>query len=233
MTVMPTQCRRTLEIVLLVILVIGSVGVQPGFAKGARGPRHVYGKSAARPSESSAKPSLRGENTTQGPAKSDAAHKAVTRGADKPSDIDTRISVQPRLLGKSVNPNRSVAQSPYHRRTLSALPRAHIPPVRNAIGIPISLRGNLGPSTGLHSNNLPGSPSVVSPAVPNNMTNHSTRIGGAAERVPHSTPNVVSPDAGRGAISGTGVANRYLGPPQIGRPKAVAGINGTTIKPTR
>jgi hypothetical protein len=32
------------------------------------------------------------------------------------------------------------------------------------------------------------------------------------------------------AISGTGLANRHLGPLQIGGPKAVAGINGTTIK---
>lgn len=217
---MRTQCYRTLEIVLLVFLVIGSVGVQPVLAKGARG--HVYGKSAARPSDSGAKPALHGENTTQGPAKADTVHTAVTRGADKPSDIDARISVQPQLLRKSVNPNRSVAQNPYHRRTPSAVPRIYIPPVRNAIGLPVSPRGNLGPSTGLHPRSLPGFPSVGS-----------TRIGGAAARVPHSTSNVVSPEAGRGAISGTGLANRRLGPPQIGGPKAVAGINGTTIKRTR
>jgi len=217
---MRTQCYRTLEIVLLVFLVVGSVGVQPVFAKGARG--HGYSKSAARPSESSAKPALHGENITRGPATAHTDHTAVTRGADKPSDIDARISVQPQLLRKSVNPNRSVAQNPYHRRTLSAVPRIYVPPVRNAIGLPVSTRGNLGPSTGLHPRNLPGSPSVGS-----------TRVGGAPARVPHSTSNVVSPEAGRGAISGTGLANRRLGPPQIGGPKAVAGINGTTIKRTR
>jgi hypothetical protein len=217
---MRTQCYRTLEIVLLGFLVIGSVGVPPVFAKDARG--HVCGKSAARSAESSAKPALGGENTTQGPAKAHSARTAVTRGADKPSDIDARISVQPQLLRKSVNPNRSVAQNPYHRRTLSVVPRIYIPPVRNAIGLPVPPPGDLGSSTGLHPRNLPGSPSVGS-----------TRIGGTAARVPHSTSNVVSPEAGRGAISGTGLANRRLGPPQIGGPKAVAGINGTTIKRTR
>jgi hypothetical protein len=156
----------------------------------------------------------------------------VARGADKPSDIETRIGVQPRLLGKSVHPNGPVAQLPYHRRKLSTLPRVQIPPLRNAIGQPISPRANLGPSAGLHPSNLPGSPSRGSRAVPNNMTSHSPTIG-TEERPLHSTPNTVSPEAGRGAINGTGLANGHPGPRQIGRPNAIAGINGTTIKRTR
>jgi len=230
---MRMKCRCTLEIGLIASLIIGSIGVQPvAFAKGGRGLGHSYGKSAPRPSESNAKPALRGESAPQGTGKPDTTHTAVTR-TEKPADIDTRISVQPRLLGKSINPNKPAAQTPYHRRTLSTLPRVQIPPVRNAIGLPISPRGNLEPSTGLRSNRLPGSPFAVSPAVPNNTTSHSPRIGGATERLPHSSPRVVSPVAGRGAINGTGLANRHLGPAQIGIPRAVAGINGTAIKPPR
>ncbi len=225
-TIVRTPYRHT---VLLVILAIGGMGAQPVFAKGGRGLGHVAAKSV-RLSEPRAKPALRGDNTPQGSAKADAAHAAVTRGVDKPSEIDTRISVQPRLPGKRVNPNKSVAQAPYPRRTLSAPPRMQSPPVRNAIGLPISPRGNLGPITRLHPNNLPGSRSVMAPAVPNNMANSSPRIGDTPERLPRPTPSVVSPPASRGAINGTGLANRHLGPPQIGTPNALAGINGTTIK---
>jgi hypothetical protein len=232
--------RCAFEIGLLVTLLIGSVAVQPGFSKGGRGAGHVYGKSAARPSESGARQALRGDNI-QGPAKADVAHTAVTRYADKPSDIDTRITVQPRRLGKSVTPNTgnakpaqtSLARSQYRPRTLSALPRAPTPPVRNAIGLPISPRGSFGPGNGLHPNSLFASRSFVSPAVPNGATGRLAGIGGAVERVPHFTPNFVSPGASRGAISGTGLTARRQGLTQIGGPKSVVGINGTTMKPAR
>ncbi len=227
---MRTQCHRTVGI--LVMVLIGS-GLQPGFAKGGRVPGHVYSKSAARPS-SSAKPAPQGATKTQVPVRADTAHSAVPRGADKPSDIDTRINVQARLPEKRVNPNGvnakaglSNIRNPYHQRTLSALPRRPNSPVRNAIGLPILPRGSLGPRDGLHST----SPSVASPVVPNSATGRLAGI--AVERVPHSTANVVSPAARQGAISGTGLAPRHLGPPQIGRGNAVAGINGTTIKRIR
>ena len=109
----------------------------------------------------------------------------MARGVDKPSDIETRISVHPRLLGKSVHPNGPVAQLPYHRRKLSTLPRVQIPPLHNAIGQPNSPHANLGPSAGLHPSNLPGSPSRGSRAVPSNMTSHSPTTG-TEERPLHS-----------------------------------------------
>jgi hypothetical protein len=198
---------------------------------------HACVKSAARPSGTGAKQVPHSENP--GPAKTDTAHTTVTRGGDRPSDIDTRITMQPRRLGKSVNPNTGHAhlaelpfpRNPYHPRTLAALPLApYSPPIRNAIGLPISPRGTVGPRDGSHPNSLRASPSVVSPAVPNTATG---RLVGTGAAVPRSTPNFASPGAGRGAISGTGLAPRHQGPSQIGRPKAVAGINGTTIKPVR
>jgi hypothetical protein len=192
-------------------------------------------KAAARPSGTSAKQPPHSGN--QGPAKTDTAHTTVTHCGDRRSDIDTRITVQPRRLAKSVNPNTGhapaelpFARKPYHPRTLSALPRAPYPPIRNAIGLPISPRGTVGPRDGSHPNSLRAAPSLVSPAVPNIGT---SRLTGTGAAVPRSTPNFVTLGAGRGAISGTGLAPRHQGPSQIGRPKAVAGINGTTIKPAR
>src|SRR5262245_392701 len=107
---------------------------------------------------------------------------------------------------------------------MSALPPRPTSPARHAIGLPILPRGSLAPRDGLHST----SPSVASPVVPNRATGRIAGIG--VERMPHSTANVVSPAARQGAISGTGLAPRHLGPPQIGRANAVTGINGTTIK---
>jgi hypothetical protein len=224
-TVMRKQCHCAFRIGLLAILLLGSMAVQPGFAKSGKSTGRVLAKSAARPSESGAKQPPQGEN--QGPGKADIAHIPVTRDGDKLNDIETRITVQPRRLGKSLNPNighanaLSFARNPYHPRTLSALPRVPYSPVRNAIGLPISPRASLGPGDGLHPTGLRPVRPLVSPAVPNSATGRVV--------APHPTPSFVSPSA----INGTGLASRHQGPPQIGRPSAVAGINGTTIKPVR
>jgi hypothetical protein len=123
---MRTQCHRSIGI--LFILLIGSAGLQPGFAKGGRGPGHVYSKSSAARPSSSAKPALRGANNTQVPVKEDTARTAVPRGIDKSRDIDTWISVQPRLPEKRVIPNGVNAKAglagvrnPYHPRAFHHL----------------------------------------------------------------------------------------------------------------
>jgi hypothetical protein len=218
---MPSERHRTAGMGVLIALVISSAAVQPGFAKG---PGHS--KSAVRPSQSNAKLAPRNENNTHVPPKTNA-----TRGADKPPEIDTRITVQPPHFGKSVNPNVKplpIVRNPYHPRTLSALPRASNPAARNAIGVSILPRETLGARNGAH---LPTSP--VSPAIPRSATGRVAGVSGVHGRGPLSPSNVLSPGASRGVISGTGLAPRHLGPPQIGGPKAVAGINGTTIKPRR
>ncbi len=215
---MRKQGNRALKIGLALLLV-GSMAVQPGFAKGGKGSGRVLTKSAARPSEPGAKQMPQ----SQVPAKADSARTPVTREGDKPSDIDTPITVPPRRLGKSLNPNIGQIKplspsNPYHQRTLSALPRVPYSSVRNAIGLPISPRANVGPVDGLHPNGLRPVRPLVSPAVPNSAT----------RRVVVPYPNFASP---RGAISGTGLAPRHQSPSQIGRPSSVAGINGTTIRP--
>src|SRR5262249_19041628 len=133
-----------------------------GFAKGGKGGGRMLTKSAARPPESGTKQMPQ----SQVPAKVDS-RTTVTREGDKLRDIDTRITVQPRRLGKSLNPNIGQIKpfspsNPYHQRTLSALPRAPYSSVRNAIGLPISPRASVGRVDGLHP--------LVSPAVPNSAT---------------------------------------------------------------
>jgi hypothetical protein len=196
---MRTQCHRTIRI--LFILLIGSAGLQPGFAKGGRGPGHVYSNSSAARPSSSAKPALRGANNTQVPVKADTAHTAVPRGTDKPRDIDTRISVQPRQLGKSVNPSvKPLSVNPYHPRALSALPKAPTSSARNAIGIPIPPRGNVTARNRSRPNSPIAAPSVRS--LPHSSNNRVAGVGGVLDHMPHSPLNVVSAAASRGVISG-------------------------------
>jgi hypothetical protein len=281
---MRRQCCCALKIGLAILL-IGSLAVRPGFAKGARGGQHADdGKAAARPAETGAGQAPSAEDKGGGAAKADttlhaparndtdrrsgpaspepdASNKDAPRG--KPGDIDTRITVQPRRLGKSAKPNNGhaktiespIARNLYHRRTLSSVPRAPNPPVRNAIGLPVSPRGNVGPRggmpvrnaiglpvsprgdvgprDGMHPNSLAVPPSAVPAVVPGSATGRLTGVGGGLDRrVPNAYPSITSPAAGRGAINGTGLAHRNLGPPQIGGPKtSVAGLNGTMIKP--
>jgi hypothetical protein len=94
-----TQRRHAFKIRLLLILLICGMTIHPGFAKGGKSIGHAYVKSAARPSGTSAKQAPHSGN--QGPAKTDTAPTTVTHSGDRPSDIDTRITVQPRRLAKS------------------------------------------------------------------------------------------------------------------------------------
>ena len=70
-TAMRMKRHGTLEITLLALLVIGTVRVQPVFAKGARGQDTSMASRRPRPSEASAKPALRREMSPQAPAKVD------------------------------------------------------------------------------------------------------------------------------------------------------------------
>jgi len=183
-TPMRKQWPWAFKIGLLVILLVCSMAAQPGFTKGGKSTAHGYGKSAA----GGAKQTPQGQ--TQGPAKADTTHTPVTREGDKPSDIDTRITVQPRRLGKSLSPNAGHVNplslaNPNHQRTLSALPRAPYSPARNAIGLPISPRPSVGPGYGLPPNGLRSVHPLVSPAVPNNATGRVV--------APHPTPSFDRP----------------------------------------
>ena len=79
MIVMRTKCPWTFKIGLLVIL-LGGMAAQPGFAKGGKGAGHVLAKSAARPSRAGANLPSQG-----GLAKADTAHAPVTRSTSRRS----------------------------------------------------------------------------------------------------------------------------------------------------
>lgn len=163
-----------------------------------------------------------------------------TPGGENRNDIDTRISVQPRRLGAKPDKGgaKTTIESPaardHHRRMLS-VPRAPVPPVRNAVGVPVPQHGNMERRDIAHPNSLaaPHNSPAGATVVPGSTGSHVTKVEAGVDRhVPNANPVVTPPAANRGAITGTGLTHHNVGPSQIGGPKAsVAGINGTTIKP--
>jgi hypothetical protein len=157
-------------------------------------------------------------------------------GKTGPSDIDTRISVQPRRLG--AKPDKAAGKtaigSPLARRLqrpIPPTPRMPNVPVRNALGVPVQQRANT-ERRDLGRPFAPAAPGGVT-AAPSSAGSNVTGVEGPADhRVPTTNPVVVPPGPNRGAINGTGLTHRNVGPPLIGGPKAAAaGVNGTTIKP--
>jgi hypothetical protein len=166
-------------------------------------------------------------------------------GANDSGAGDTNIAPSRHLdrksnkIGPDKSTNGSVLTRNLYRRMLS-VPRTPNRPVRNAIGVPVlphervERHDNLHPDV-LHPgtlsapHNSPGGTTVA----PGNVGSRLTRIeGGAGRHAPNANPIVAPAAANRGAVSGTGLMHRNLGPSQIGGPKAsVAGINGTTIRP--
>jgi hypothetical protein len=152
--------------------------------------------------------------------------------------IDTSIAPSRRLdhkPGKTGEGKTTIQPAPQNlrRRTLSASPTPNRP-IRNAIGVPVPARQSVERYDSTH----PGAPAVprASPggtAVPGSVGSRFTRTEGAiAHRTPNQNPIVTPVAPNRGAISGTGLIRRNVGPSQIGGPKAsVAGVNGTTIRP--
>jgi hypothetical protein len=161
-------------------------------------------------------------------------------GATNPTDIDTRISVQPRRLGGKPDKvgGKSAIGLPLARklqRPTPPTPRMLNVPVRNALGVPVQQHERRDLSR-------PHAPAAAAPAgsvgataVPSNAGIHTNRAEGSPDhRGAITTPAIVPPLANRAAINGTGLTNRNVGPPLIGGPKAaIAGINGTAIKPKR
>jgi hypothetical protein len=153
-------------------------------------------------------------------------------GGSNPGDIDTRITVQPRRLGKD---RPTTQESPLvrnlHRRLLST-PRSRPldRPVRNAVGIPVTpdgirRRDDLRPNSVVVPRNL----APVTPGLPGSGRGP---VAKGDRRFANTNPAVVPTPGRRGAISGTGMAHHNIGLSQIGGPRApVAGINGTTIRP--
>jgi len=157
---------------------------------------------------------------------------SVQNGKDT---TDTSVHVEPvrRVLDKRNKPGENNGASrapgvPTLTRRLSPSPQA---PIRNSIGVVVPAPARVGPRESTHlPTAVPRLPSATTPLGPGNVSARPPVKPEAPNRS-MANPIVTPPAANRGAINGTGVARRNVGPPRIGGPTAsVAGINGTTIR---
>ena len=217
---------------LLAIALVAASTMRASFAEepgsGARDDRKASSPSAA-------------PNGSQPPSSEDAASGSGGKNSDP---IDTSMSVPPRRLGAKpgkVGEAKAKVESPavrnLHRRTFS-VSRASNQTLRNAIGAPVTQHESV---------ERLGSEHVSSPIPPHvpagtigtvgNATGDLARREGNLER-----PNSLRPNASpiarptvlsRGAINGADLNRRGVGASSVGGPaKTVAGINGTTVRPT-
>jgi hypothetical protein len=265
---MATSMRRLqVCLSLAAIALLGALAIPPVLAEEAGSAEHGDSQSATSGQSGGAR-SPAGDDKAGGTTQSDTtakdASKDTSRDTNKDSskganttapagnnasDIDTRISVQPRHPGARFgrddirNKVGSPAARNLLRRTFSP-PRAPAAVMRNAVGVRVTPRDNAerglahpnavgaargptsGPSLGAVRNS-PAATTIIPGAV-------GSRITSFDHRAPTASPAVTAPAVNHGAINGTGVVRRNFGSAQIGGPKvSTAGINGTAIKPKR
>jgi hypothetical protein len=143
---------------------------------------------------------------------------------------DTNVHVEPvrRVLDKKNKPGENNPASrppgvPTLTRRLSPPPA----PLRNSIGVAVPAPARAEPHSPTAA---PRQPSATASPGPGNV---SARPPAKPEvpNHPMASPIVTPPAANRGAINGTGMVRRNVGPPRIGGPTAsVVGVNGTTIR---
>lgn len=170
------------------------------------------------------------------PAREDAA------GGGKDADaIDTRITVQPRRLGKrdelregDTKP-RPFARHIFRPRRLSTREGSGRV-TRDAIGLPVVRPDGMEQGSG-QRHDLPALVHDPAPATTGFGANASgglARTGAALGRPSNANPIVRPAALNRGTINGSNLARRGLGPSSVGGPvKPIAGISGTTIRPKR
>ncbi|MGA2312532.1 MAG: hypothetical protein ABSF87_09225 [Xanthobacteraceae bacterium] len=169
------------------------------------------------------------------PAREDAA------GGDKDADaIDTRITVQPRRLGKrdelregDTKP-RPFARHIFRPRRLSTREGSRRV-TRDAIGLPIVRPDGMEQGSG-QRHDLPALVHDPAPATTGfgaNASGGGARTGISVGRPSSNANLIVRPSAlNRGTINGTNLARPGFGPSSIGGPaRPNTGINGTTIRP--
>jgi hypothetical protein len=166
------------------------------------------------------------------PAREDPA------GGDRDADaIDTRITVQPRRLGKrdelregDTKPRPFARHIFRPRRSESS---GHV--TRDAIGVPVAHPGGI--EQGREERHdipaLVNNPGAVPTGFGANASGGLARTGGTPGRPPSNAYPIVRPTAlNRGTINGTTIVRPGFGPSSVGGPaKPVAGISGTTIRP--
>jgi hypothetical protein len=247
----PRQSLRT-ALCASAILLVGALLVRTAFAEEASSGAHGDGKGSAPPAEASGdKSSSQGAagegakaephpshgddgKTHQGsPADHDEAPKdsgpSIQTGKDS-SNADLHVE-PPRRLDKTKSKpggdNATLQNKQGISRRLSPVPQAPNP-VRNAIGVVVPAPAHVELHDAAHPPPVGLRAPAVTPVVPN-----TTAPLGKPGMTNHPVPNlVITPSvANRGAINGTSVTHRNVGPPRIGGPTvSAAGINGTTIR---
>jgi hypothetical protein len=219
-----------------------SSGAHSGDAKGSTAPAEASGdkssskgaagegaKGEPHPSQGDGGKNHQSGSADHGEPTKEAAP-SVQTGKDS-SNADVHVEPMRRLDKKKDKPgeNNAAFQSKLGlSRRLSPVPQAPNP-VRNSIGVVVPAREHAEPHDGVHPPPAtPHAPPAVTSVVPNTTARLSK-----PELTNHPIPNpVITPSvANRGAINGTSVTHRNVGPPRIGGPTAsAAGINGTTIR---
>jgi hypothetical protein len=159
---------------------------------------------------------------------------------DKDSDaIDTRITVQPRRLGRrdAVREGdtklRLHAPHIFRPRRLSAHEDSSRV-TRDAIGLPVARHDGMEQGSG-QRHDLPAlvhNPDAVTTGFGAKAGDGLARTGAALGRPSNANPIVRPAALNRGTINGTNLARPGFGPSSVGGPaKSAVGINGTTIRP--
>jgi hypothetical protein len=252
--------RRTAGIGFLSLVAVLVAVLASGAARAAEGSLagHGDGKTSAAPAESGDHASSKGAGGegTNGGAKGEAHPSSGGEGKGPPAGstersepakdtapsvqngkdaTDTNVHVEPvrRVLDKKNKPGENNPASrtpgvPVLTRRLSPPPAA---PVRNSIGVAVPAPAHVEPREGTHlPTPVPLLPSATTSLGPGNVSARPLAKPDVPSH-PMAGPIVTPPAVNRGAINGTGVARRNVGPPRIGGPTAsVAGINGTAIR---
>jgi hypothetical protein len=200
-------------------------------SKGAAGEgANGGGKGEAHPSSGGEGKSPQAGSTERSEPAKDAAPPAQN-GKDA---ADTNVHVEPvrRVLDKKNKPgeNNPASRMPGAQgfaRRLSPPPQA---PVHNSIGIVVPPPAHVEPREGTQlPTAVPRLPSATTPGLGNVAARPPAKP--EVPNHPMANPVVAPPAVNRGAINGTGVARRNVGPPRVGGPSAsAAGINGTAIR---
>jgi hypothetical protein len=168
-----------------------------------------------------------------------AAREDVAGGGKDSDAIDTRITVQPRRLGKRDELREGDTKPrPFARHMFRPRRSAHESPggvTRDAIGLPVARHDGMEQGSG-ERRDLPvlgHDPAAAPTGIGTNASSDFARPGGAFGHTPSNANQIVKPAVvNRGTINGTNFARSGVGSSSVGGPaKPNTGISGTTIRP--
>ena len=221
--VKPMMPRRAGLRIVVHLLAIALIGTWMSFA--------CFAEEAARDGGGSTLPAAKPDGPPRPPAELPRGMPSAPGGKDADA-IDTRITVQPRRLGKrdelregDTKPRPFARHIFRPRRSESS---GHV--TRDAIGVPVAHPGGIeqGRAERHDIPALVNNPGAVPTGFGANASSGFARPGGALGHTPSNANPIVRPVVpNRGTINGTNFARPGVGPSSVGGPaKPVAGISG-------